>query len=490
MVALKPRRAAPRDNPYVGPRPFRASDRIYGRDREARELTGLLVAERVVLLHSPSGAGKTSLLQAAVLPGLHRRGFRIHGPLRVNAVPPDGLEMGNRYAWSVVQGLAGGGDAAAAPRYGARTIAEQLSELSDGDGDAKGHLLVFDQFEEIVTLDPTDRSGQAAFFEQVGSALEALDRWALFSIREDYMGGLTRFSVLIPTHLRVRYRLDFLEQAAARSAVQRPAAEHGVEFTGPAADALIDDLRTINVQKPGQDEPEQVAGPYVEPVQLQVVCNRLWRRLARKLGDGFTTIEPEHVAEYGQFDEALAHYYAEAVADVAEEMKVGERAIRDWIDDKLITKKAFRSQYATGPDVDGAHVGEVLAKLERRYLIRGDDRAGTRWYELTHDRLVRPVRDDNRKWRRKHLERWDAAADEWRRSDRPDAYLLVGPDVLEAKRWLKEQGEQAHSITRQFIEASRTAQGRNVASRYGIAAVIGFSLAFVELIVILLLLAR
>jgi hypothetical protein len=44
-------------NPYVGPRAFGSDDRLYGRDRETRELFDLLIAERIVLLHLPSGAG-------------------------------------------------------------------------------------------------------------------------------------------------------------------------------------------------------------------------------------------------------------------------------------------------------------------------------------------------------------------------------------------------------------------------------------------------
>ena len=37
-------------NPYPGPRSFRAGETLYGRDREARELVDLLIAERIVLL--------------------------------------------------------------------------------------------------------------------------------------------------------------------------------------------------------------------------------------------------------------------------------------------------------------------------------------------------------------------------------------------------------------------------------------------------------
>ena len=56
----------PRPNPYPGPRPFKRGETLYGRERETAELLDLLIAERIVLLSSPSGAGKTSLVQAAL----------------------------------------------------------------------------------------------------------------------------------------------------------------------------------------------------------------------------------------------------------------------------------------------------------------------------------------------------------------------------------------------------------------------------------------
>src|SRR3954447_9532914 len=92
MVQLKPR-SSPRSgtNPYVGPRAFGKADQLYGRDRELRELADLLIAERVVVMHAPSGAGKTSLINAAdgLLRELERQRFRPLSPVRVNQRPPN-----------------------------------------------------------------------------------------------------------------------------------------------------------------------------------------------------------------------------------------------------------------------------------------------------------------------------------------------------------------------------------------------------------------
>ena len=49
--------APARPNPYVGPRAFKTGEALFGRDREVVRLLELLIAERIVLLYSPSGAG-------------------------------------------------------------------------------------------------------------------------------------------------------------------------------------------------------------------------------------------------------------------------------------------------------------------------------------------------------------------------------------------------------------------------------------------------
>ena len=56
--------------PYVGPRPFEKRDHhlFFGRDREAHEISSLVLANKFFVLYAASGAGKTSLVNAGVLP--------------------------------------------------------------------------------------------------------------------------------------------------------------------------------------------------------------------------------------------------------------------------------------------------------------------------------------------------------------------------------------------------------------------------------------
>ena len=57
-------------SPYVGPVPFQRSDesKFYGREVEADDLACLVEAHQVVLLYAQSGAGKSSLINAKLIP--------------------------------------------------------------------------------------------------------------------------------------------------------------------------------------------------------------------------------------------------------------------------------------------------------------------------------------------------------------------------------------------------------------------------------------
>ncbi|MFN8159416.1 MAG: hypothetical protein U0R52_00005, partial [Solirubrobacterales bacterium] len=239
--------SAPPDSPYVpyvGPRPIPANRALYGRERELRRLLDLLIPERIVLLYSPSGAGKTSLIQASLIPALREKELLVRAPIRVNVDP--GIVLGddrpvNRYVLSTLVSLD------EEPLDGRRRSPEELAGL-DLDtyleetrpkvGERQPEVLIFDQFEEILTLDPIDLAAKEELFRQLGHALRDPWRWALIAMREDYIAALDPYLPLLPTRLRARFRLDLLGERAAREAMQRPAEDVGYTFTDEAADKL------------------------------------------------------------------------------------------------------------------------------------------------------------------------------------------------------------------------------------------------------------
>jgi hypothetical protein len=453
-----------RPNPYIGPRPFRTGEKIHGRERELRELMDLLIAERIVLLHSPSGAGKSSLIYAGLIPGLTSEGFHVLPVARVNVdgfsasqdTPGSAHEtpnaLANRYILSLILSLEG----AAPPEQ--RLPAEELAGLGLDEYinriclppvDASSIVLIIDQFEEILTQNPTDIQVKHEFFTQLGSTLRDRRLWVLFAMREDYLAGLNPFVRPIPTRLSNTYRLDFLGVEAAYQAVQNPAIESGVAYAEEAACKLIDDLRRMQVQQP-DGSIEKQAGLYVEPVQLQVVCYRLWDHL--EPDDDWISIED--IAEIGNVDDSLAEYYAERVQLTAQQTGVSERVIREWVEQHLITDQGLRGSVQMGVESSKGLSNAAIRLLENGHLLRAEKRAGATWFELTHDRLIHPIRRDNTAWLLAHLNLLQRQARLWSVEHRPESLLLRGNDLEEAQAWAAAHEEELNVTEEQYLEAS------------------------------------
>jgi hypothetical protein len=60
------------ENPFKGPQPYSENDILYGRNKEKRDLYHLIDNELLTLLFAKSGAGKTSLIKAGLIPYLER----------------------------------------------------------------------------------------------------------------------------------------------------------------------------------------------------------------------------------------------------------------------------------------------------------------------------------------------------------------------------------------------------------------------------------
>ncbi|MDQ3701015.1 MAG: hypothetical protein M3442_08870, partial [Chloroflexota bacterium] len=520
--------AAAGGNPFVGPRPFEAGEPFFGRERETRELLDLLIAERLVLLYSPSGAGKTSLLRAALVPALRREGFWVLPPIRLGHVPPApevdaaassavdaAAEVGaaahggrNRYVLSALLALEEGRPpgrrlplATLAGLDLAGYLAQRLPEpeelaameIASGElvrsepgaaleGAPDAAVLVFDQFEEVLTADPTDEAAKRAFFAQVGLALRNPQRWGLFAMREDYLAGLDPYLRPLPTRLATRYRLDLLGPAAALRAIKGPSRRAGVDFPVDAVQRLIDDLRAVRVQRPDGTY-ETRLGMHVEPVQLQVVCRRLWTRLA----PGDTALLTADVGAAGDVDPALGAYYAESVAVAAGATGVSERTLREWVEGQLLGPGGLRGQVLKEPGHTRGLPNDALDALVRAHLLRPEQRQGRVWYELAHDRLVEPVRQDNAAWLASHLSPLQRQAALWDAQDRPEGLLPHGAALVEAEAWGAEHAADIAEAERDFLAAARRAAAlaereRRSNRRIRILAGVASAISFVALI--------
>ncbi|MBI3325973.1 MAG: ATP-binding protein, partial [Nitrospinae bacterium] len=155
------------------------ADLFSGREREIRQLQSLLPRARVLILHGASGTGKTSLLQAGLLPRL----------------PPA------QYAWVRVRVVddeptraikaAMIGQLGLDPRLQDRPLVDFLHAAATAVG--KSVVVILDQFEEFFLRFPlTVRQG---FHHDLGACVTAADLavHVLIALREDYLARLAEF---------------------------------------------------------------------------------------------------------------------------------------------------------------------------------------------------------------------------------------------------------------------------------------------------------
>jgi WD40 repeat protein len=384
-------------SPFVGPRPFEPQDRdlFFGRDREADELVSLIVAHRLVLVYAQSGAGKTSLLNAELVPRLVEEGFEVLPLARVRGLLPEGIsphDVQNLYAFNSLMSWAEEGTSPA--RLAQMSLADFLRQRErphDDRGLRSPRVIIFDQFEELFTFYPERWRDRAGFFQQVAEALEAdpLLR-AAFVMREDYIAQLDPYSHLLPERLRIRYRLERLRRDAALAAVRGPLKDTDRSFAEGAAERLVEELLKVRVATASGDAVE-VEGEFVEPVQLQVVCDSLWQSLP----PGVAEITQEHLQAFGDINQALAGFYERSIRRAAHETGVKENDLREWFERSLITPAGTRGTVFRGRDETGGIPNAAVDVLENLHLVRAELRAGARWYELNHDRFIEPIRSAN-----------------------------------------------------------------------------------------------
>ena len=446
----------PSFEPYVGPRPFEENDRelFFGRDHETNDLVSLITAHPIVLLYAQSGAGKTSLVKASLIPKLiNEEEFDVLPPMRVReqvgtSIAPDKIK--NIYFFNALAGAihqqskqpVTQDELAALAQTSFSAFLKQRKGLGDKETLSTPTVAVFDQFEELFTLYPERWEERLRFFEQIRDALaeHPLLR-VLFSMREDFIAELDPYASCLPERLRTRFRIERLNRRSALVAVTQPlktvATNNGNrQFAEGAAEELIDNLLIMEVKT--RDGIKKVKGKFVEALQLQVVCQSLWNSL--KPGQQYIT--KKDLETFGDLNTALSAFYERAIEKTHLRTGIRSGALRRWCERNLITPAETRAPVFRDETETQGLKNEAVDELEKQSLLRMELRGGARWYELSHDRFVQVIKQSNQKWlyalpgTTQILLRLEERALKWDESDRQDKDLLNEAELFEAERWL------------------------------------------------------
>ncbi len=366
-----------RENPYKALLDYKLEDApfFYGRSRAVQAMRQKMGNGRLTILHSESGSGKTSLLQAGLASRLLADG---HFPLylRPYRQSPDQFIKKEFLP-----------DFATLP---------ELSRFRDEQMSLKGFLervayyvggrqiyLFLDQFEEFFTEQPPET--QRAFAEQLREcvASDLPVRWVL-SLRKEYFSDLRLFGALRP--FDNEYFLPTFRLEEAQEVVTEPAALKGVQYEAGLVDHILADLRQEDKGIP--------------PAQVQLVCYTLF--------DELPTAEQATVISHALYNKPRGRGAGEPGAKgiltshltrvLDRELKGAERRIANRVLEELVTsdvRRAVRSREQLAGELekaDSATLEHVLATLHENRLIRRDlDDNDQPRYELTHDYLLSEI---------------------------------------------------------------------------------------------------
>src|SRR4030095_1802186 len=237
--------------PYRGIEPFRFVDQpiFSARTDEVRKLVRLITIYRGIFFYGESGAGKSSLINAGLIPALRDEGF---APERLRVQPFKGQELvverialtdedtppflPSRFAASVDQQTRESTRIVLSIEEFVRAVGEPLMpQRQDGTSTSDAvPVLFFDQFEELVTLfeeapDSRERYNQAREVEdRLVEMLLALLRdpnlsiKLVLSFREDYLAKVSRRLAAAPQLGEQAFRLSFPPETVLRKIIRGP----------------------------------------------------------------------------------------------------------------------------------------------------------------------------------------------------------------------------------------------------------------------------
>lgn len=155
------------NNPWLGLESYQENQIIYGRNEEISDLAQRVLNDVDTVLYGKSGIGKTSIINAGVLPIARQNGYI---PVVVR------LDHSNSKKYigqirTLIEGVAQVKEKIKAKDPTNELLWEYLHRHEFWcNGERCKLLIIFDQFEEIFTLQ-TDPSARTAFFNEIGDVL-------------------------------------------------------------------------------------------------------------------------------------------------------------------------------------------------------------------------------------------------------------------------------------------------------------------------------
>ena len=340
-------------------------DIFFGRLQETRKLYSLVVSHRLVILHAPSGTGKTSLINAGLTPMLKREGFAVVPERILNDPTQDLIERVRRYvAEESGQELACPSSLGSSSLLECLTAAYQVLE--------KPMIIMLDQFEEFFLRFPA--KVRKTFKENLKAVTRErkINVRFLLSLRADFHSRLAEFKPYVPEVFFNDFRLDNLTEEGKALAIEGPAKLSGLSYEEGLVKMILDDLGAVGAETP----------------QLQIICDRLYDELP----PGELVFTLDQYSRLGGAKGILGSYLDRFIGSRSgDDRRIFRQVLKALVSSvgtkAVVTPK--RVALETGHTLKA--VEETLTSLLEARLIQKLSDGITASYELNHEYLIEEI---------------------------------------------------------------------------------------------------
>jgi len=328
------------------------SDLFFGREGEVERLTELVCGHRIVVVTGPSGAGKTSLINAGLLSWVDGIGREVGLYVRVGQDPIASIRV-------------------AAARLCAHTLEETVSLdtvlRTLRDETQRLPIVVLDQAEELFT-----RIGTPMLEDLAGTLRSAITATPLIArfvvcLREDYLPRMISMRQWVPSILQCVFYLHELDRVHATAAIRKPAEAVGVHFSPVLAEKIVKELGTT----------------LIPPPQIQIICSRLFEQCEGAV------IDEALYAEMGGSKALLRSFLSEELS----KLEAAGTQIRNVLK-AMVTSEGTKEPLTvqdvsrrTRESVPGCH-GLLLQLRDGSRLLRSIQVGKETCFELAHEYLT------------------------------------------------------------------------------------------------------
>lgn len=403
--------------PYPGISPFTylhgTENLFFEREEEAENIIDHIIAYRSVLLFAASGVGKSSLVNAAILPKLVKRGL---SPEKIRLHP----NLDQEFEIERISRQEGGRppflNSLLFPPNTEKTLLASIAamdqkirsicssqkpsiEESNNSPSNLRPLLIFDQFEEAITrFDAQTLNSRAIVLKRQQSLFDTIQSWhddkslnlkMLFIFREEYLAQLNVLFRECRGLNDRQIRLRPLSNTQLKHIIRGP---FEISLKGRFQPELDDSLAS-NIQ--GQFH-TRYGDELPRPTELQIVCQSLYEQ-------GTNSDLHQFFRDNGGVNGIVQNFYKKAIEQLPDEQRkvaveVLTRLLTPDGTRDLVDAKTLLTRVKTETDFPEESIKETLNALEGK-LIRREPRGNRFSYEVISEYLVPWIKEAREKQR-------------------------------------------------------------------------------------------